>query len=110
MLIGMSEEVTDGVATASYLTCINCKVIYNDWVKYTYCEFESNGHPSYAQPDQWKFSRVQAGYATGGVDPNHTHDTDESHEELLIFDQLFGGDKGVQGGKTHPGVDVVYNY
>ena len=108
MLIGMSEEVTDGTATASYLTCTNCTVTYGDWMNYTYCEFEANGKGSYAAPDEWKFSRVQEGYATGGVDPNHTHDTDESHEELFAFDQLFGGDKGVRGGKTHAGVTVTY--
>lgn len=109
MLIGMSEEVTNGVATASYLTCINCTVTYGDWVNYTYCESESYGKGSYASEDEWKFKRVQAGYATDGVDPNHTHDTDESHEELMVFDQLFGGDKGVKGGKTHAGVTVIYN-
>lgn len=108
MLIGMSEEVTNGVATASYLTCINCTVTYGDWVNYTYCESESYGKGSYASEGEWKFKRVQAGYATDGVDPNHTHDTDESHEELMVFDQLFGGDKGVKGGKTHDGVTVVY--
>ncbi len=108
MLIGMSEEVTDGVATASYLKATNCKVIYGDWINYTYCEFESNGVPSYADPGEWKFSRVQEGYATGGVDPNHTHDTDEDHDVLIVFDQLFGGDKGVRGGRTHEGVEVVY--
>lgn len=109
MLIGMSEEVTDGTATASYLTCTNCTVTYGDWANYTYCEFEANGQGSYNAPDEWKFSRVQEGYATEGVDPNHTHDTDESHEELLEFDQLFGGDKGVKGGKIHDGVTVIYN-
>ncbi len=108
MLIGMSEEVTDGTATASYLTCTNCTVTYGDWMNYTYCEFEKNGAGSYNGPGEWKFSRVQEGYATGGVDPSHTHGTDESHEELLAFDQLFGGDKGVGGGKTHAGVTVTY--
>ena len=109
MLIGNSEEVTDGTASASYLTAANCTVTYRDWANYTYCEFEANGKGSYAAEGEWKFSRVQEGYATGGVDLNHTHDTDETHEELLVFDQLFGGDKGVRGGKTHEGVTVVYN-
>lgn len=109
MLIGMSEEVTDGTATASYLTATNCTVTYGDWANYTYCESESYGKGSYAAADEWKYKRVQAGYATDGVDPNHTHDTDESHEELFVFDQLFGGDKGVKGGKTHDGVTVIYN-
>ena len=108
MLIGNSEEVTDGTATASYLKCNNCTVVYRDWVNYTYCEFESAGAPSYREPDEWKFLRVQEGYAYDGVDPNHTHDTDETHEELLVFDQLFGGDKGVKGGKAHTGVTVIY--
>ena len=109
MLIGNSEESSGGIATASYLTAKNCTVTYGDWVNYTYCEFEKNGHPSYAGEGDWKFSRVQEGYATGGVDADHTHDTDEDHEVLLVFDQLFGGDKGVQGGKTHLGVTVNYN-
>ena len=109
MLIGMSQEVTNGAASAPYLTCKNCTVTYGDWANYTYCEFEANGQGSYNAPDEWKFSRVQEGYATDGVDSNHTHDTDESHEELLVFDQLFGGDKGVKGGTTHDGVTVIYN-
>ena len=109
MLIGMSEEVTAGVATASYLTCNNVTVIYNDWANYTYCEFESNGAGSYNGPGEWKFSRVQPGYSYDGVAAGHTHDVDESHEELLVFDQLFGGDKGVRGGATHTGVTVIYN-
>lgn len=108
MLIGMSEEVTNGFATASYLTAKNCTVTYGDWVNYTYCEFEANGKGSYNGPGEWKFSRVQEGCQYGGVDANHTHDTDESHEELIVFDQLFGGDKGVKGGKTHAGVTVIY--
>lgn len=107
MLIGNTEEATDGVATASFLTATNCTVTYGDWVNYTYCEFESNGRPSYAGEGDWKYSRVQAGYATGGIG-EHTHDTDESHEVLLVYDQIFGGGKGVKGGKTHTGVTVIY--
>lgn len=109
MLIGNSEEVNDGKASASYLTATNCTVTYGDWANYTYCESESYGKGSYAAPDEWKYKRVQAGYATEGVDPSHTHDTDEDHETLFAFDQLFGGDKGVAGGKTHTGVTVNYN-
>lgn len=109
MLIGESEEVTAGTATASYLTCTNCTVTYGDWANYTYCEFEANGKGSYAGEGEWKCSRVQEGYATGGVDPNHTHDTDEMHEELYVVDQLFGGNMGVKGGKAHTGVTVIYN-
>ena len=110
MLIGMTEEVTDGFATASYLTCKNCTVIYGDWANYTYCESESYGKGSYAAAGEWKCKRIQAGCQYEGIDTNHTHDTDESHEELFVFDQLFGGDKGVKGGKTHSaGVTVIYN-
>ena len=109
MLIGMSEEVTNGVASASYLTCTNVKVIYNEWADYTYCEFESNGQGSYNGPDEWKFSRVQKGSSYDGVASPHTHDTDETHELLIVFDQLFGGDKSVKGGSSHPNVTVIYN-
>lgn len=109
MLIGMTEESTAGAATASYLTATNCTVTYGDWADYTYCEFVSNGQGSYNAPDEYKHSRVQEGYATEGVDPSHTHTDVESHEVLLEFDQIFGGDKGVSGGKTHDGVTVIYN-
>lgn len=109
MLIGNSEEETGGTATASYLTATNCTVTYGNWVNYKYCEFEANGSGSYAAEGEWKCSRVQEGYATEGVDPDHTHDTDEDHEVQHTFDQLFGGDKGIAGGKTHDGVTVNYN-
>ncbi len=107
MLIGMTEESTDGVATASFLDATNCTVTFDTWNQYTYCEFESNGQGSYNAPDEFKHSRVQEGYKTGGVDPNHTHSDVESHEEPLPFEQIFGGDKGVRGGKTHDGVTVI---
>ena len=36
------------------------------------------------------------------------HDADESHNVLIVFDQLFGGGQGVSGLKTYDGVTVVY--
>ena len=54
---------------------------------------------------------VGSDYATDGID--HTacqHDTDETHYELIVFDQLFGGgDKGVYGLSAYDGVTVIYN-
>ena len=43
------------------------------------------------------------------VDDNHVHADGEDHNMLLKFDQLFGGDVGVYGGASHPGVTVSYN-
>lgn len=110
MFIGNTEESTDGVATASYVTAVNCSATFGEWAKYTYCEFESSGKPSYASEGQWKFKRVQPGLSYDGVAAEHTHDTDESHKTELIFDQIFGGDKGVRGGITHEGIEIIRNY
>ena len=33
---------------AAGVTCKNVVVNYGDWMNYHYCEFEANGHPSYA--------------------------------------------------------------
>ncbi len=122
MLIGNSEEsVSDNgrsVASASYLTAINCTVTYGDWVDYTYCEFNN-------MSTSWPHCRVQGGSSdpyynarygvakdlNGNqvVDDNHVHADGEDHNMLLKFDQLFGGDVGVYGGASHPGVTVSYN-
>ena len=122
MLIGNSEETTSdngrATASASYLTAINCTVTYGDWVNYTYCEFNN-------MSTSWPHCRVQAGgssaytnarYGVANdlngnkvVDDNHVHAEGEDHNLLLEFDQIFGGDVGVYGGKTHDGVTIIYN-
>ena len=122
MLVGYTKttEEVDGrtVATAPHITCENVTVIYNDWANYTYCQ-ASNVAPQYV--------RVQGGYSTDPyysgrhwtagvdangnkmVDDNHVHAEGEAHNELIVFDQLFGGGQGVYGTATHPGVTVIYN-
>lgn len=127
MLIGDTAQKDDpdgdnvGDAIAPNLTCENVTVTYGTWANYHYCEFGSAGYP---------FCRVEAGESTGAygnarvgeytdangnkvVDDNHTHNTGEKHNELIVFDQLYGGASGdrycTYGTATHPGVTVIYN-
>ena len=122
MLVGYTKatDTIDGrtVATAPHVTCKNVTVTYGDWANYTYCQ-ASNVAPQYV--------RVQGGYSTDPyysgrhwtagvdangnkmVDDNHVHADGEAHNELIVFDQLFGGGQGVYGTATHDGVKVIYN-
>ena len=66
MLIGNMDETTTDASgrttpnpLAAGVTCENVTVTYGDWMNYHYCEFESNGKPSYAKEGEWKFSRVE---------------------------------------------------
>lgn len=86
-----------------------------------YCEFSSSSYP---------WCRVEKGESTGAygnarvgeyydangnkvVDDNHAHNEGEAHNELIVFDQLFGGPSGdrcvTYGTATHEGVTVIYN-
>lgn len=110
MLIG-NVPGSNGVANPSGLvTCENVTVTYGDWVDYHYCEFASLGAGSYNPPGVYKYARVEAGTGTDGIDLSTcNHNEDESHNELITFDQLFGGnDRGVYGLKSYEGVTVVY--
>ena len=127
MLIGDTAQKDDpdgdnvGDAIAPNLTCENVTVTYGTWANYHYCEFGSAGYP---------FCRVEAGESTGAygnarvgeytdangnkvVDDNHAHNAGEKHNELIVFDQLYGGATGdrycTYGTATHPGVTVIYN-
>ena len=127
MLIGDTGQKDDpdgdnvGNAIAPNLTCENVTVTYGDWTNYHYCEFRSAGYP---------FCRVEAGESTGAygnarvgeyfdangnkvVDDNHVHNDCEKHNELIVFDQLYGGETGdrycTYGTATHDGVNVIYN-
>ncbi|MBR2474426.1 MAG: SipW-dependent-type signal peptide-containing protein [Clostridia bacterium] len=127
MLIGDTAQMDDpdgnnvGNAIAPNLTCENVTVTYGDWANYHYCEFSSSGYP---------FCRVEAGESTGAygnarvgeyvdangnkvVDDNHVHNDGEKHNELIVFDQLYGGASGdrycTYGTATHAGVTVIYN-
>ena len=126
MLIGHTGQKYDpdgdnvGDAIAPNLTCENVTVTYGNWVNYHYCEFGSSGYP---------FCRVEAGESTGAygnarvgeytdangnkvVDDNHVHNPGEKHNELIAFNQLYGGESGdrycTYGTATHPGVTVKY--
>ena len=127
MLIGNTGQIDDpdgnnvGNAIAPNLTCENVTVTYGDWANYHYCEFGSSNYP---------FCRVEAGESTGAygnarvgeysdangnkvVDDNHVHNDGEKHNELIVFDQLYGGVSGdrycTYGTATHDGVTVTYN-
>lgn len=127
MLIGDSGQMDDpdgnniGNAIAPNLTCENVTVIYGNWANYHYCKFNAMSYP---------WVRVEAGTSTGAysnpryghptdangnevVDENHTHNDGEAHNELIVFDQLYGGATGdrycTYGAATHDGVTVIYN-
>jgi len=109
MLIGHVDGVNGVADPTGYVTCENVTVTYGDWVNYHYCEFESLGAGSYNGPGEYKYARVEAGTGTDGIDLSTcNHDADESHNVLIVFDQLFGGGQGVSGLKTYDGVTVVY--
>lgn len=110
MLIGQVDGVNGVADPTGYVTCENVTVTYGDWVNYHYCEFESLGAGSYNGPGEYKYARVEAGTGTNGIDLSTcNHDADESHNVLIVFDQLFGGGQGVSGLKTYDGVTVIYN-
>ncbi len=90
------------------ISATDCTVNYGDWNNYYYCEFESNGHPSYSGPDDYKFSRVQHSElnftdsnGNGFVDADerasvtgckHDHTDAENNQAIYLpFHQLFTG-------------------
>ena len=110
MLIGQVDAANGVADPTGYVTCENVKVIYDDWVNYHYCEDADLGAGSYNGPGEYKYARVEAGTGTDGIDLSTcNHNEDESHNVLIVFDQLFGGGQGVSGLKTYDGVTVVYN-
>ena len=97
------------------ITCNNVVVNYGDWMNYHYCESPAYGTPSYADEGEWKFHRVEPGYSYDGVDLNNcNHGENETHNEYIPFDQIFGGgpngygDSPVYGLKSYDGVTVNY--
>ena len=126
MLIGHTEEPysdgrTSGIATASFLTCENVKVYYGDWVNYTYYEFgnqDSGTGKNYpwvrAEAGEYcdAFSNIRYGVPTH----NGVKVSDLTKEELkavatdytpIIFNQLYGADRGMYGQEAHEGVTVI---
>ena len=109
MLIGRVDSASGVADPTGYVTCENVTVTYGDWVNYHYCEYASLGAGSYNGPGEYKYARVEAGTGTGGIDLSTcNHNEDESHNVLIVFDQLFGGNPGVSGLKTYAGVTVNY--
>ncbi|MBO5851754.1 MAG: hypothetical protein J6R29_05440, partial [Clostridia bacterium] len=110
MLIGQVDGVNGVADPTGYVTCENVTVIYNDWVNYHYCEFASLGAGSYNGPGEYKYARVEKGTGTDGIDISTcNHSENESHNVLIVFDQLYGGGQGVSGLKTYDGVTIIYN-
>ena len=126
MLIGHTEEPYSdgrhsGIATASFLTCENVDVYYGDWVNYTYYEFKNQENAT-GQRYPWvraeageycdAFSNIRYGVPThGGVKVS-----DLTEDELkavatdytpIIFNQLYGADRGMYGQAEHEGVTVI---
>ena len=112
MLIGQVDGVNGVADPTGYVTCENVTVIYDDWVNYHYCEFESLGAGSYNGPGEYKYQRVEGSdWGSDTIDTSScNHSEDESHNVLIVFDQLFGGGQGVSGLKTYAGVDVIYKH
>ena len=127
MLIGHTEEPESdgrksGNATASFLTCKNVKVYYGDWVNYTYYEFANQDNGT---GRNYPWVRAEAGeYCDAFSNIRYgvpTHEgvkvSDLTKEELekvatnytpIVFDQLYGADRGMYGQAKHDGVTVIY--
>lgn len=116
MLIGNLKQTQNINGTnypnpaAAGVTCNNVTVTYGNWMNYHYCEFKSNGHGSYDDENTWKCSRVEGSdWGTDTIDTTQcNHESFESHNMLMAFDQLFGGGQGVYGLKEYNGVTVNY--
>ena len=84
------------------ITCNNVVVNYGDWMNYHYCVPNGNNQGNY---------RVEPGYSYSGIPADHDHTTCANGvccNELLPFNQLFGGGKGVSGLASYDGVTVNY--
>lgn len=110
MIIGRLQETTtiDGKNypdTSKYnINCTNVTVTYGEWANYHYCE-PTPGH------NNGRGMRVEAGYSYGGLPADYDHSQCTTHHnELIPFDQIFGGAQyGVKGLPAYDGVTVIYN-
>ena len=124
MLIGNTDQPpADGknakVATADFLTCENCIVIYDYWRDYKYCQFTNDNNPGKGYP----WVRIQASQYNGAysnpryghpvdnagvtvTNDNHQHKAGDTCHEYIPFNQLYGGGQGVYGQPAHPGVTI----
>ena len=125
MLIGNTDcPPADGknsqTATAPFLTCENCVVVYDyTWQNYAYCEFTNSNNPGKnypwvrVQPSLYcsAYSNPRYGHpidAAGNqvVDDLHVHDADDDCTVIIPFNQLYGGGQGVYGATEHTGVSL----
>lgn len=130
MLIGHTEEPYSdgrhaGNATASFLTCENVKVYYGDWTEYTYYRFsnQTDNADNRLWYSDYPWVRAEAGkYCDAFSNIRYgipqirgvkvTEFDDKTAEELsdarvvIIFDQLYGADRGMYGTAEHAGVTV----
>ena len=105
MIIGRCAETTtiDGrnyPDLSKYNMSFNNVVVnYGTWMNYHYC-----------RPSEGRGTRVEAGYAYGGIAADHDHSTCTMHHYNCIpFDQLIGGAQyGVKGLREVAGVTVNY--
>ena len=124
MLIGNTDQPpADGknakTATADFLTCENCIVIYDYWVDYKYCQFTNDNNPGKNYP----WVRIQGSQYNGAysnpryghpVDAlgntvttdDHKHKDGDTCHEYIPFNQLYGGGQGVYGQPAHEGVTI----
>lgn len=122
MLIGSVRENITGEDGRVYpkmdgITANACTVHYGEWNHYYYCEFVSNGHPSYAQEDEYKFSRVPESELVRdsegkviGCTHEHTDVEDNRAVYLPFYDQLvtgYGWGVTSKGIADIPGVTVL---
>ena len=130
MLIGHTEEPYSdgrhsGNATASFLTCENVIVYYGDWVNYEYYQFtnqtDENDNSLWYSNYPWvraeegehnaAFSNPRYGNPiVGGVKINTVElaEANKTGYTTIVFDQLYGADRGMYGTATHEGVTVHY--
>ena len=123
MLIGHTEEPYSdgrhsGNATASFLTCENVKVYYGDWVNYHYYEFKNQDSPTgksypWVRAEKGEYCDAFSNIRYGVPTHNGVKVSDLTKEELeniatnytpIVFDQLYGADRGMYGTANHEGV------
>ena len=133
MLIGHTEEPysdgrTAGIARAGFLTCENVKVYYGDWVNYTYYQFanqtDAEDNPLWYSDYPWvraekgeyceAFSNIRYGIPLiKGVKVTElgeeAFNAAVTSTTKIIFDQLYGADRGMYGQAKHEGVTVIYD-
>lgn len=133
MLIGHTEEPYSdgrhsGTAEASFLTCKiddngknTVKVYYGDWINYHYYEFENQDSDTgkkypWVRAEAGKYCDAFSNIRYGVPTFNGKKVSDMTAEELakvttdytpIVFNQLYGADRGMYGQETHPGVDVL---